>query len=355
VWNEAAASQRSLQDAAELVLEPEAKTIEDRYGFHSLQSGNGTFNAMSDPFLQSRLEEIKSISEKCQAFRVMSLNESALRKEQERELSPEAEEERQVERPPHMEPAKHFLHPDLIRMVQQGRLDCSSPAFSPAFKTIQHTSAVNHFDLETWPEDLLVTVDFEHTVQRPKHERLDEFLRPVQWILSCATSSAVVISSPYEANSLLADVVQQGNVVLRVYCPQISTSTARLDHLNFCPLPGRSIATSSSRIANQILQLNVFVGQLYFKDYEAHIDSCRYLGCLFYVPTDEIDSFNDGFVMPSHRDKVDEIMTQECPFLRSPIGMLRTLTSLRRKGQGFERSHIGAVWAGKLTLEHEFS
>lgn len=354
VWNDAVDSKKSLPDAAELVLEPEARSISNRYEALTVRSGITIFHGVSDEILQSRGNEMKSIQAKCEAFNVESLEGSTLQEEQERELSPEAEEERQVERPPPFKPATHYLHQDLVRMVERGSLDCSSSAFTPAFKTLRKTSASRRLDLTSWPNDLLVTVDFEQTIQCPYGQDQDDFLRPVQWILRCTVTSTLAVISPYEANELIPSILKQNGIVLHVYSPRISASSLPLDHLNFCPVPSMHIKTYSDATTAQIRHLNLFSGQLCLQDYQEYIAICRFLGLCFRIPGDKFKILSDGFLIPADRERFDEAMARECPFSTSPVEMLRALLGFRRKAQGFEKSHFGFILDGELITEDTF-
>jgi hypothetical protein len=48
-------------------------------------------------------------------------------------------------------------------------------------------------------------------------------------------------------------------------------------------------------------------------------------------------------------------MARHCRFSKSPVTFLRIITGLRRKGQNFNRSHIGRVLNGELLKEEHFS
>jgi hypothetical protein len=354
-WTGYATDQKSMREAAESVLEPEARSLSDRYGLNMTPSSLKSSSAMVDNLLQCKMNEVQAILHRCEALGVKSLDGSTLQEEQERELSPEIEEERQMEQPPRAKAAKHTLHADLISMVKRGSLDWTSPTFIPAFRTLLQTSAAEHFKLESWPSNLIVTQDFAKTVQTVdgKNEN-DQFLRPVHWILDCAATKTLAIISPYEANALLPGIMRQNNLILRLYSPRIAASMTPLDHLNFCALPSYPLVTTADEISNQLLQLNLFAGQLYFKSYKEYVSLCRFLGLCFRVPTDDIKSSNDGFVVPADRKKFDAVMAKECPFKVSPVAMLRALTEFRRKGHGFGKSQMGAMLGGELILERAF-
>jgi hypothetical protein len=78
----------------------------------------------------------------------MGFGAAALSEEQERELAPEIEEERQVERPPRIVAEVYTLYPDLVRLAQFGYIEGCSVTFESAFKALRYTSAAKLFDLD---------------------------------------------------------------------------------------------------------------------------------------------------------------------------------------------------------------
>jgi hypothetical protein len=76
---------------------------------------------------------LAAIQERCEEFDSLHFKSSALQEQQERELSPEVEQEQQVQRPDRLEPETHRLHQDVISFVKTGMLRLQSPAFIPAF------------------------------------------------------------------------------------------------------------------------------------------------------------------------------------------------------------------------------
>lgn len=64
---------------------------------------------------------------------------------------------------------------------------------------------------------------------------------------------------------------------------------------------------------------------------------------------------NDGpFLSPTSRPIFDAAMAKECPFTISPVGFLKVLMALRRKGQSLEKSHFGRILHGELLVREEF-
>jgi hypothetical protein len=335
------------------LLEPEAQTIEERYGFKAAALNSDIIQTAREEVSNQRKDEFDAIQSKCQEFCVTTFDNASLQEEQERELSPENEEERQIQRPPAMEPFEHRLHPGIIVLIKRGVLQRSSGAFEPAFRTLLLTSAASRFNAEPWPELLLATKDFIRTVKGSARDLLDSYLRPVQWVLSCVDAGKVtcILLSPFEVQQLLPDIRKFRQVTLHVYSPRIMASVRSLDDLSFCAVPEVPQTWLPPPV---VTHLNLFAGQLYVNDYEEYVAVCRFLGLCHYPPEDEIDVNCEGFVAPSSRANYEGAMEQICPFSTSPIGLLRLLMNLRRQGQGFSRSHFGKILSGELLRKEDF-
>ena len=341
-------------DAAKSLLETEAQSLEVRYGI----GGQGTeeqilLQGIYEGSLLGREAQIQAIREKCQEFELKSFNNATLREEQERELSPENEQERQVERPPALKPYSHSVHKDVKHFIHNGVLDRHSDAFQPAFELFKRTSAVEFFEKGKWPSHLLVTTDFSRTVQTSSDQFLDSYLRPVNWIATRKGGNMVdcLILSPYEAHELLPFIRQGSAVTLHIYSPQVSMSARLLEDLTFCAIPAMPKNWTRPPF---VMQLNLFAGQPYLSSYDEYLSLCRFLGLSSRPPSGEVKVASDGFVRLTDRKKIDAQMVHECPFTVSPVGFLRMLMALRRKGQSFERSHLGKILSGDLLTEDNF-
>ncbi|KAI4260741.1 MAG: hypothetical protein LQ352_000133 [Teloschistes flavicans] len=343
---------RAAPEIAKSLLEAEAQTLQDRYGFEGPPEEKVLFHNVEEESLLKRETQLDAIRAKCREFELASFSDATLQEEQERELSPENEQERQVELPPKLIPYVHSVHRDVKRFVHQGFLDRDSNAFQPAFELLRNTSASECLEVEMWPVHLLVTADFARTVHASENQHLDSFLRPVHWVAIGKNHNTVecVVLSPYEAHELLPSIRQHKKATLHVYSPRVSMSVRTLEDLSFCAIPG---VPQSPPHPLFIMQLNLFAGQLYLKSYEEYLSVCRFLGLCFRPPYEQIQVACDGFVSPESRLEFDAIMEKECPFLNSPVGFLRMLMALRRKGQNFQRSHFGRILRGDLLAREQ--
>ncbi|KAF2653745.1 hypothetical protein K491DRAFT_780118 [Lophiostoma macrostomum CBS 122681] len=333
-------------EQAKEFLEKEAQTLEDRYQPRTRESLDATKD------WDTTNSNIKEIVERCRGFGTGSFNTATLQEEQERELSPEIEEEREIQRPAPMKPLEHKLHVDLVHLVERGTFTRKSPAFISALYALRTTSAAKRYDVQQFPRDLLATVDFMSTVLRPGGVTSDSYvsdsyLRPVQWILSVGTDNRrLVIISPFEAEQLLPAIRKSSMVTLHLYAPRPTQGYDALDTLDlYCV--GREYSASSNSISrSQIVQLNLFAGQLYFKSHAEYVELCKFLGLAWTTPKDGEELQADGFVVPP---------AGAWGLKKSPVGFLREYVKMRREGEGMEKTHLGRVLEGGLLEEREFT
>ena len=283
------------------------------------------------------------IQQKAEAFKLVSAaaqSANNLQEEQERELAPEIEQERQVERPPQMAPGPHSLHNDVIHFARTGELRPAGAAFLPSFQAFEKSSAVQYFPpgMSNFPSDLLITADYAHTVdERARGFCSDMYQRPVQWVLT--SKSHMVVISQWEANKLKQLGSCSGPAVLRAYLPRPSLNFRTLEDLQIYTVP----ATASDEVRPElIMQLNLFAGQLYLRSYQHYVALCRYLGLSYTENGGDEEIAADGFV----RRKEGEYAG--CRFETSPVTFLHVLI------QKLRRDRMGIILAGEVLTEEDF-
>ncbi|KAG6830941.1 hypothetical protein H0H92_013869 [Tricholoma furcatifolium] len=303
--------------------EPDAETLDEMYNMQP--NGETAFHpAFQLPHLRKRLEDIG----------ISTIDASRADEEQEREVSREAEKERQRELPPKVEPASSTLHKSVILLVQSGNFETSSPAFIPLFSPMK----TKH----PWSTALFSTKDFATTIQNKVST--GDFFRPVNWILSVPQRRALVVISPFEANELLPKIWTSKHVHLHIYSPRVNMNMKSMEDLKMFSIP--PVPASSDALAfvpNLMLELNLWAGQLYLKDFDTYQQLCRTLGLV----GDEAGALtcdSDGFVKPEDRTGS---MKDECKMVVSPVPFLKELFSFRRKGIGFASTHMGKLLAGR--------
>lgn len=300
---------------------------------------------------------------------------TALQEEQERELSPEIQKEMQIQRPHPADPAEHSLDPEMVYFIRTGvvRKGAIPSAFSPAFSTLSCTTAAAHLtDMDEFPQNLLVTRYFARTIKTSGHEgrgsenKTDQFLRPVQWVVTSAggrpndgggaVATTMVIISPFEAQNLISEFeTKHRRVVLHLYAPRVLLGFRPLDGLRLYTTPALSDGWAVS--PRLVLQLNLFSGQLYFNSFVKYTAVCDMLGldwrgCAGKQEQSVSGVGADGFVNPVFRSTDHET---GCTFRHSPVGFLKVfLSKVRRDSKGIDRTHIGKMLDAVLLTEKDF-
>lgn len=336
------------------ILEPEALTLDERYGLDKqvLNEGVVCRNRIQVDTDLTR-GEVCSIRNKCREFGLVSFGDSDLHEEQERELQPENEREQQVEPPPPTRAYKHTLHANIRQLVLTGTL-ASEEGILPAFRVFDLTRARESLDVDDWPKNLLMSQDFAYTVQIPNDGDKDCFLRPVNWILSFKgqnRQTQYLILSPFEVQELLPHMRGQDRVRLHVYSPRLSLSNRSLEDLSFCAVPPVQENWTVPAISTA---LNLFAGQLYLRDVREYRTLARFLGIHFTEACEDVVISTDGFISPETRHNQDDETAAICKFNQSPIDFLRLVTSFRRLGQTFKNSHMGKILGGELVKPMDF-
>lgn len=344
---------RFSKDAAECFLEDESQSLKVRY-----QPVPGSSFSLPCEEPMSKNKNIDLISERCREFNCLEQHLVTLQEEQERELSPEIEQERQVEKPTPALPALHHIHKDLIAFVHTGTLVDGSPAYGPAFKTLQRTSAAEHLDVSEFPQGLLATADFANTIQTSgKRYKSDSCQRPVQWILTSTTRGSpgvntvkhMIIISPYEANELHSAIGASEVATLHIYAPRLNLGFCSLDSLDLYTVPKRQGPWDIPRSVT--LQLALFSGQLYLSSFEEYREICDLLGLAWEKAGDGWIVAADGFIIQGGVQQ----KTRRSNFTNSPVKFLKVLmTKVRRDCEGISKTHMGTILEGSLLGPSDF-
>ncbi len=349
LWKQAQNQGRTIlspQQAAAF-LEDEAQSLENRY-----RPSTGLTTSL---FAWAE-GDVERIEQRCREFESLSFNSTTLQEEQERELSPEIEQERQVQRLASAQAQLHHVHPDLMHFVATGVLRLGSQAWQPAFATLSDTTAGSMIDLAEMSEgskhDLLVTMDFARTVKSSGHSpHADSYQRPVQRILTAVCDGAVIsmlVISPFEADKLYSRIQTSKKVSMHLYNPRCNSGFRSLDRLDFFTILHQTPATLHPRL---IAQLNLFSGQLYITNYEDFKYLCAYLGLATETAPEGWEIAADGFILRDDQGRVGGAASR---LTKSPVRFLQTLMAIRRDGEGFSKTHMGALLEGKLLQAVDF-
>lgn len=336
--------------------EKEAQSLDDRFRPRQVQSQPPLMTNTPDA-------DLRRIAERCQQFDDLQFNTSTLQEEQERELSPEIEQERQVQKASAATPASHSLHRDVQTFAIEGVFISDSEAYMPAFEALKDTSAAKDFSVWQLAGEgrLLVTADFARTVKPSTSSSYlsDTFQRPVQWLLTTrakgsATVDRIIIISPYEANQLYKRMQNSAAATLHVFKPRCNSGYAPLDRLDFhtvtaqvgTPIVPRELA----------MQLALFSGQLYISSFGDYKEICAFLGLSAQTLTQEMGERGwevaaDGFILSDEQGRSGG---GAGPY-ESPVAFFKILMSkIRRNGDGIAKTHMGSLLEGNLFRPSEF-
>ncbi|THU98858.1 hypothetical protein K435DRAFT_659994 [Dendrothele bispora CBS 962.96] len=322
--------------------QPDARTLEQMYG------GRGE---TSEYFADGGLEDSDKFKER---RRTLGCNVSqfvfkdSVDEEQEREVSHEVEKERQVQRPPRRDPAQHSLRTSVREFITTGVVRDTS-AFITLFSALGLPPNTTH-------QGLLSTLEFATTIKN-SNPALNDYMPPVTWIISGGflpdRTPALVIISPFEADQLRSDIAKnQVGLYLHAYAPKVTQNQGSFEDLRILTVPTLPDSWTPPD-SSMILQLNLFSGQLYLRDWETYKQLCDYLG-LYIAKEDDSTPANcqsDGFIVPQHRTRE---IKRSCPFQTSPLPKLRELFGLRRKGNGYSLTHIGKILNGRSLDKSDF-
>lgn len=335
------------------LLEKEAQTLQEHYGFEKSKDNTIEFYRRAE----TTDDDLGKILATCKEFGVMSFGGARMLEQQERELAHEVEYERVNQRPPRAQPANPNLSKEVSKFIATGTIPPTyrKPThITPAFSLLATTSAKKHDQYMAFSQELLSTSDFCKVVvgrASLKNGMTDDFLRPVNWIVSSTLNRDIlVIMSSFEVNELLPEIRQSPHATLHMYSPQVTQSTPSYELLTYCPIPKLPVPWQADVFL--VDQLNIFAGQLYFPNHEAYRRVCGFLG----LHLEDISSEkrvvvrSDGYVDALDRHILG--MRYASPFTNSPVTLLKTLLGLRHKGQSYISTHMGHVLNGRsLTVE----
>ena len=335
------------RDQAEKFLEDEAQSLEQRY--HPHDSTTADINQV----VASSNGRANEIEQRCSEFENLQFNSSTLQEEQERELSPEIEQERQVQRAQPARPLVHSLHADVVRFYRSGTVVYGTEGYMPAFKSLNEISARETLRASYLANSgaLLVTADFANTVRKDggKTYVSDEYHRPVQWIVTHRDSNNVItrmmVLSPFEAEQLLSSHPRGKNVAVHLYKPRTNAAYRTFERVDFFTIPAEA-ALALEVPPNLVIELNLFAGQHYLTSYDDYLQVCKYLGLATETPKAGERVAADGFIL----EDADGVRVRA-----SPVKFLQTLMStIRANGKSISKTHMGRILDGNLLQRKDF-
>ncbi|KAG9762013.1 hypothetical protein KCU73_g2114, partial [Aureobasidium melanogenum] len=335
------------------IQEDESRSLELLYGVH--EERIGAFKRLldrksKDPTMQHLLAEYESMNK-------TRLEDCTVDNEQERELAHEIERQRQVERPKAAKACKHNVSKGLDHYIQTGTEGYfSQSAVIHAFTVFADTSArevmVKQKVKATDFANLYVSHDYPRTVTFDgKKCAIDDYLRPVNWVLSSSEHDKLLIISQHEADELMVGIRKSTKVRLHTFAPRLNKAMISFNDMDFYTIGTTS--GGSSRSDAVVRNLNLFAGSLYLETATIY-DSLRcFLGLV--SQSRRAGDFvvnSDGYVDLKIREAASWPGT--CPFIGSPLPFLKEVCSLRRGGKAFAQTHMGHLFEGRALRQDAF-
>ncbi|KAF2797566.1 hypothetical protein K505DRAFT_358267 [Melanomma pulvis-pyrius CBS 109.77] len=330
---ENAAFLSNLQDRyayVKVLQRPEQQTLEQLYGNRTDDTQCPSSRRTTSPQIQTFMDELNNLR-RAAASNPNVLHSSALEEvEQEREVEFQVEEVREVQRPVHYE-ALEFpgIHAAISAFVLTGVLH-GGEGYEHVFTAVSRTSVGQKFSVAATDSQLFASAEFMRTIKTGKHGSIDNFLRPVEWILYSPSTSAALILIAEEAELLISKLRAQkrpAKVHLLTYSAPITKKMLHFSDLTYYALPTLPVGHAIPHWLT--IELGIFAGRLYMG-----FEECAPL-------VEYIENFSNG--KPS-----DTLATKAISFLLEWL-------SLRRKGQDIMHTPIGYVCQGRpLDSGHSF-
>jgi len=152
----------------------------------------------------------------------------------------------------------------------------------------------------------------------------------------------MVIFSPWEVGQLLADFANVGCVNLHLYAPRTSLSYKPLDSLRLYSVP--RLPSSWDIPRRRALQLNLFAGSLYMRDFDDYVALCEFLG----LPSRVGGDGHEAAGTPVRRTR-PSLSRRPYGFITKPLAFIKAMfMTIRRDGRDISRTDIGSILAGRI-------
>ncbi|KAE8377081.1 hypothetical protein BDV26DRAFT_293508 [Aspergillus bertholletiae] len=276
-----------------------------------------------------------------------SIKNAALEEvEQEREVAFEIEQEREIQRPLTM---KAYRYPGLHSSIRNfAILGClkGNEGYVKAATVLESTDLGAKYgtNASTFLRFLCVSTEFTRTVVKKKRTKsIDNFLRPVNWLLLNSQTNVGLVIIPEEAEELIPIIrkTQSSSVHLIMYAAPFTKRMLQFDRLKYYALP--SLPKGWSPPPWLLFELGILAGRLYF----------QFSGHKFLLEQLELDPDNPT----THINLATDSNAAACDnyFVRSRLNFLQDWLTLRRQGQDISHTPMGYVCQGlRLLPDHPF-
>ena len=280
---------------------------------------------------------------------------------------------REVQKPLHAAPLKQEpLHRHVRSFAETGRLVAGSQAYQQAFVALRKTALGRRILISdnATKSRLFVTEDFTNVVKIPWGEKpMDEYSRPVHWILWSMITETALIVSDFEADALIPFVRDQPSPpsthLITYAAPVTRAMVLTFDTLTLYtvpPLPPNSWHAPTWLVRD----LGIFAGRLYFNYHDQAHALYQALG----LPPPPLASSSQT-TMANDVTELDHLESQlplddalppnpeetkpdDGPFCQNPLLFMQEWLAIRRKGQDFSQSMMGQLIRGSRLEEGDW-
>ena len=284
--------------------------------------------------------------------------------EQEREVQIEVETVREVKKPVHATPLKQQpLDRHVRSFAETGRLVAGSQAYQQAFVALRQTALGRQFDIfdSATKSRLFVTQDFHNVVVVQWGKPLDEYSRPVHWILWSPTIDTALIVSDFEADAIIPLIRDRkpASTHLITYAAPVTRAMLVFDTLTLYTVPRLPAAWRAPTWL--VRDLGIFAGRLYFDHHTQSRTVYKSLGlppppaaATSTVeedsPVEQLTEMDLWYELP-FSDAPPREDVEDGPFCRDPLLFMQEWLAIRRKGQDFSQSMVGQLIRGRRLEE----
>ena len=244
------------------------------------------------------------------------------------------------------------LHKHVRSFAETGRLVAGSQVYQQAFMALRQTALGRQFDISdsATKSRLFVTQDFSKVVEVQWGKPLDEYSRPVHWILWSPTIDTALIVSDFEADAIIPLIRDKkvASTHLITYAAPVTRAMLIFDTLTLYTVP--RLPANWRAPTWLVRDLGIFAGRLYFDYHSQSRAVYRALGlpppasAVEDVPVEltEMDLWHELPFGDAPRGDVEE-----GPFCRDPLLFMQEWLAVRRKGQDFSQSMVGQLVRGR--------
>ena len=226
---------------------------------------------------------------------------------------------------------------------------------------LRQTALGRQFDISdgATKSRLFVTQDFSNVVVVQWGKPLDEYSRPVHWILWSPTIDTALIVSDFEADAIIPLIRDRkpASTHLITYAAPVTRAMLVFDTLTLYTVP--RLPANWRAPTWLVRDLGIFAGRLYF-DYKTQSRAVyRALGLPpppassaveEDLPVEELTEMDLWLELP-FGDAPPREDVEEGPFCRDPLLFMQEWLAVRRKGQDFSQSMVGQLVRGRRLEE----